>query len=74
MTFTVDLFWWFSVVELPALAALAFWLLRLKGDLADYKVYVAEHYASHKALSAMEERLTGHLERIENRLEGLNKP
>lgn len=88
---TVDLIWWITAVELPALAGL-FWLiwrtrhesdqahqrLRLQFDehtvagreaLAAFKLEVAKSYASIAYLKDVEERLTAHLLRIENKLD-----
>ena len=89
---TLDIIWWITVVEMPALAAL-FWLnWRLNRDideaiadarhesetgltflresLAAYKLEVAQSYASITYLKEVEHRLTGHLIRIENKLDG----
>ena len=88
---TLDLIWWVTVVELPALAGL-FWLgwrnrreleaelsdaahesetgLRwLRDNLAAYKLDVAKSYASIAYLKEVERRLTGHLVRIEDKLD-----
>jgi len=90
---TLNLVWWISVVELPALAGL-FWLTwRNRGDtddaiddtrhefetglsylrdgLAAYKLEVAKSYASIPYLKEVERRLTAHLIRIENKLDGV---
>ncbi len=88
---TLDLIWWISGVELPALAGL-FWLgwrnrreletelsdarhesetgLRwLRDSLSAYKLEVAKSYASIAYLKEVERRLTGHLVRIEDKLD-----
>ena len=88
---TLDLMWWISVVELPALAGL-FWLgwrnrreletslsethqesetgLRwLRDSLSSYKLEVAKSYVSMASLKDIESRLTGHLIRIEDKLD-----
>ncbi|MBL4693570.1 MAG: hypothetical protein JKY92_09610 [Magnetovibrio sp.] len=86
----VDLSWWITAVELPALAGL-FWinwrnhraaeeeideirhsqdvgLAHLRQHLDAYKLDVAKTYVSIAYLKDVEERLTGHLIRIENKL------
>ena len=77
---TLDLAWWATAVELPALAGL-FWLLqrgrsevdgeqdRLREDLSAFKLDVARSYASTAALKDAERRLTEHLVRIEAKLD-----
>lgn len=88
---SVDLMWWLSAVELPALAGL-FWLTQHQRDrlehlmtqvqaehraaitatraaLADYKLEVAQGYASIGYLKDVESRLTEHLLRIEAKLD-----
>lgn len=92
-TVTLDLVWWISAVELPALAGL-FWLIwrarrdaaeamvdlrhdsevavsHLRETLAAYKLEVAKTYASIPYLKEVERRLTGHLIRIEDKLDGV---
>jgi len=87
----IDLMWWLSAVELPALAGL-FWLQQHQRDrseqtlaqlqaeqrtaiaatraaLADYKLEVAQSYASLSHLKDVETRLTEHLLRIEAKLD-----
>lgn len=89
--FTIDLAWWLTAVELPALAGL-FWLQQrqredftrllenanrdsrtaihaIRAALADYKLEVAQTYASLGLLKDVETRLTEHLLRIENKLD-----
>lgn len=77
---TLDLVWWATAVELPALAGL-FWLMlrgraeleaeadRLREDLSAFKLDVARSYASTAALKDVERRLTEHLVRIEAKLD-----
>lgn len=77
---TLDLAWWATAVELPALAGL-FWLMqrgrsevdgaqdRLRDDLSAFKLEVARSYASTAALKDVELRLTEHLVRIEAKLD-----
>lgn len=87
----LDIVWWITAVELPALAGL-FWigwknyaavqdeidevrhvaevgLAHLRQNLDAYKLDVAKHYASISYLRAVEERLTSHLIRIEEKLD-----
>jgi len=87
----LDLIWWITAVELPALAGL-FWtgwrnhraaadeiddvrhaaevgLAHLRQNLDAYKLDVAKNYASIRHLKDVEERLTGHLIRIEEKLD-----
>lgn len=87
----LDLIWWITAVELPALAGL-FWigwrnhrtlhdelddvrhacdagLTHLRQNLDAYKLDVAKGYASIAYLKDVEERLTGHLIRIEEKLD-----
>lgn len=86
----IDLMWWLSAVELPALGGL-FWLTQhqrerqeiliqqmqaeqraaitaTRAALADYKLEVAQRYASIGYLKDVETRLTEHLLRIETKL------
>ena len=88
----LDLIWWITAVEIPALAGL-FWLgwrnrrdadvaiddarhefetglAYLRESLAAYKLEVAKSYASIPYLKEVERRLTAHLVRIENKLDG----
>jgi len=87
----LDLNWWITAVELPALAGL-FWigwrnrcaaengiddvrhaadvgLAHLRQRLDAYKLEVAKSYVSISYLKDVEERLTGHLIRIEDKLD-----
>ncbi len=89
---SLNLIWWITVVELPALAGL-FWFgwrnrRELERDLADarhdtdaglrwlrdhlagFKLDVAKSYASITYLKEVERCLTGHLIRIEEKLDG----
>lgn len=45
---------------------------RVKEDLTDYKLHVAEKYATSQAVSGMEKRILEHLTRIETRLDSLH--
>ncbi len=72
--------WWISVIEIPILSVL-FWLiwngrasadarfLKLKDDLADYKIDAARTYAQSRDLRMLENKLTAHLLRIEAKLD-----
>lgn len=87
----LDLIWWITAVELPALAGL-FWigwrnyrmatdeidevrhgaesgLAHMRENLDAYKLDVAKNYVSMSYLRDVEERLTGHLIRIEEKLD-----
>ena len=89
----LNLIWWITAVEIPALAGL-FWLgwrnrrdadaavddakyefetglTYLRESLAAYKLEVAKSYASITYLKEVERRLTAHLVRIENKLDGI---
>lgn len=90
-SWSIDLIWWITAVELPALASL-FWMIwrnrrdfetelteiREHGEqrtsdarenLSAYKLEVAKNYASIAYMKDVERRLTGHLVRIENKLD-----
>lgn len=87
----LDIVWWITAVELPALAGL-FWigwrnyrsaqdeiddvrhsaevgLAHMREKLDAYKLDVAKNYASISYLRDVEERLTSHLIRIEEKLD-----
>jgi tagatose-1,6-bisphosphate aldolase len=87
----IDLMWWLSAVELPALGGL-FWLTQQQRErleqamhqmqtehraaisatraaLSDFKLDVAQRYASIAYLKDVETRLTEHLLRIEAKLD-----
>lgn len=88
---TLDLVWWITAVELPALAGLFWMIWRTRNDTSDeiaslrdqmdkglsgarenlsaYKLEVAKNYASITYMKDVERRLTGHLVRIENKLD-----
>ena len=91
MTQPVDVIWWITTVEIPAVASL-FWLhwrmrselltriermrSRHEGDvgdlrdgLAEFKLDVARNYVSIPYLKDIEKLLSGHLLRIEAKLE-----
>jgi len=90
-SWTIDLIWWITAFELPAMAGL-FWLIwrsrqihddnqselrenseaglgHLRESLSAYKLEVAKNYASIAYMKDVERRLTGHLVRIENKLD-----
>lgn len=92
-TWSIDLIWWITAVELPVIACL-FWLtwrnrrdtdsdiddLRheceqgyafVREGLAAHKLEVAQSYVSVAYLKEVERRLTDHLIRIENKLDGV---
>lgn len=92
-TWTLNVIWWITAVEIPALAGL-FWLnwrnrrdieeaiddarhesetglSYLRETLASFKLEVAKSYASIPYLKEVERRLTAHLVRIENKLDGV---
>lgn len=76
----MDLQWWITAIELPALAGL-FWLFvngraasertaeTLRADLAAFKLHVATTYASLGLMKEVEQRLTAHLLKIETKLD-----
>lgn len=79
---TVDLMWWVTAVELPALGGLLWLLWRTRQDtdtrtgavreaLADYKLEVARTHVSMATLKDVENRLRAHLERIELKLDAV---
>jgi len=90
-SWSIDLIWWITAVELPALASLFWMIWRNRRDfeteltdirehaehrmsdarenLSAYKLEVAKNYASIAYMKDVERRLTGHLVRIENKLD-----
>ncbi len=94
-SWTLDVVWWITAVEIPALAGL-YWLAwrnrrdadnainsyrqalearlaHLRESLSAYKLEVAKSYASITYLKEVEKRLTGHLLRIEDKLDAGEK-
>jgi len=92
-TLTLDIVWWITAVEIPALAGLLWMIWRTRRDVSDgvtdmrhdheisishlrevlsaYKLEVAKSYVSIPYLKEVERRLTGHLVRIEDKLDGV---
>jgi hypothetical protein len=91
---TVNVVWWITAVEIPALAGL-YWLAwrnrrdadgaidktraaldarlaNLRDSLSAYKLEVAKSYASIAYIKEVEKRLTGHLVRIEDKIDSVN--
>ena len=63
---TLDLLWrWISLVELPALGALAWLLIDTRGKLNKFELKVAEDYASQRYLKDVEDRIMERLHSIE---------
>jgi len=91
---TLDVIWWITAVEIPALGGLLWLLWRTRREMADaiidarhenesghmylreslaaYKLEVAKSYASIGYLKEVERRLTDHLVRIEDKLDGVS--
>jgi len=78
----VDFVWWIQFVEIPALAGLFLWLLKIKAQLARdvegltvadaaLRLEIAKEYASIGYLKDVEKRLTEHLDKIEKKLDDL---
>ncbi len=61
--------WWLSVIEIPVLSGLFWMIWKLKTEMADYKIEVANHYARLSDVLQLESRLTSHLLRIEIKLD-----
>ncbi len=90
-SWSIDLIWWITAFELPAMAGLFWMIWRAREDfdetlmelrehtetaqgnarenLSAYKLEVAKNYASIAYMKDVERRLTGHLVRIENKLD-----
>jgi len=64
-----QLLWWLSVIEIPVLSGLFWMIWRLKSELAEYKIQVANSYARSSDVLQLESRLTSHLLRIEVKLD-----
>lgn len=61
--------WWLSAIEIPVLSGLFWMVWKLKTELSDYKIEVANHYARLSDVMQLESRLTSHLLRIEVKLD-----
>lgn len=61
--------WWLSVIEIPVISGLFWAIWRLKTELSDYKIEVANGYARSSDVMQLESRLTSHLLRIEVKLD-----
>ena len=76
----MDLQWWIAVIGIPIVGAL-FWLRfhdrddidralqALKDELANYKLLVATSFVSVSYLRDVEDRIMGHLEKIEKKID-----
>ncbi len=69
-----ELQWWITVIELPALVGLFWMVMRNSAALNQYKLDVAEKYASVAHLQEVEGRITRMLERIERKLDHETAP
>ena len=72
--------WWVTIIELPALTALLYMVLRTRKEfdlairhvheaLSDFQIEVAKSYASSNDLKDLESRIVNHLLRIESKLD-----
>ena len=77
---TIDLIWWITVVDLPAMVGLLWMILKLRAEngaehddlreeLHAFKLEVAKNYASQADMRSIEKRLVAHLLRIEAKLD-----
>ncbi len=64
-----NLFWWLSAIEIPVLSGLFWMIWKVKSELSDYKIEVANNYARSSDVMQVETRLTSHLLRIEAKLD-----
>lgn len=64
-----NLMWWLSAIQIPVLSGLFWMIWRLKNELSEYKIEVANHYARVSDVMQLETRLTSHLLRIEVKLD-----
>jgi hypothetical protein len=76
----MDWNWWVSVIGMPAVSALVWWVWRMQlqvaelrenffAALSEFKLDVAKNYASNASLREVEGRLVAHLNRIEAKLD-----
>lgn len=68
-TLSIDLIWWITVIDLPAMAGLFWMIWRLRENLNNFKLEVAKTYASQADMRGVEKRLVEHLLRIESKLD-----
>lgn len=61
--------WWISVIEVPALVGLFALILNVMRDLANFRLFVTQNFASFAQTRELEQRLTAHLLRIEAKLD-----
>ncbi|PZP56804.1 MAG: hypothetical protein DI586_02525 [Micavibrio aeruginosavorus] len=64
-----NIFWWLSAIEIPVLSGLFWMIWKVKSELSDYKIEVANFYARSSDVMQVETRLTSHLLRIEAKLD-----
>ncbi len=64
-----DFFWWLSAIEIPVLSGLFWMIWKVKSELGEYKIEVANFYARSSDVMQVETRLTSHLLRIEAKLD-----
>lgn len=64
-----NFFWWLSAIEIPVLSGLFWMIWKVKSELSDYKIEVANNYARSSDVMQVETRLTSHLLRIEAKLD-----
>ena len=64
-----DLNWWITVIEIPVITALFWMIWRLRDEISNHKIKVAEDYAERADVKILEQRLTAHLLRIEAKLD-----
>ena len=61
--------WWLSAIELPVLSGLFWMIWKVKSEISDFKIEVANNYARLSDVMQLENRLTSHLLRIEVKLD-----
>ncbi len=67
--FFTSAMWWISVIEIPALGGLFALIMGVMRDVSNFRLFVAQHYASFMQTRELEQRLTAHLLRIEAKLD-----
>ncbi len=67
--FLTQALWWISVVEIPVLAGLFALILNVMRDVSNFRLFVAQNFASFTQTRELEQRLTAHLLRIEAKLD-----